>query len=106
MSNGELSPSVFHEIPQDFRDALFGTPQAAEAWNTAITPIARNEWVCWVEDAKQQATRKKRISRALNDLADGKKRPCCWPGCVHRTDKAPSPWATENQARAIQERDA
>ena len=106
MSNGELSPSVFHEIPQDLRVALLGHPQAAAAWNAGITAIARNEWICWVEDAKQQATREKRITRACNDLAEGKKHPCCWPGCVHRTDKAPSPWAAQNLANAIQKRDA
>ncbi|WP_226648353.1 YdeI/OmpD-associated family protein [Microbulbifer variabilis] len=49
-----------------------------------ITPLARNEWICWVIDAKKDTTRNKRIDRAIEDLKSGKQRPCCWPGCPHR----------------------
>lgn len=105
MTYGGLSPSIFHEIPSDLQEALLAHPEAAEAWNAGITAIARNEWTCWVEDAKQQVTREKRITRAVSDLSDGKKRPCCWPGCIHRTDKAPSPWATKNLVEAVQKHD-
>lgn len=57
--------------------------QALQAWKD-ITPLARNEWICWVEAAKQEETREGRIERAHSMLAEGKRRPCCWPGCAHR----------------------
>ena len=57
-----------------------------------LTPSGRNEYLCWIEDAKQAATRARRIERTLGSLREGKKRPCCWAGCIHRTDKAPGKW--------------
>ena len=79
----KLPDGVVHQLPEDLRAALQTEPAVTAAW-LDITPLARNEWICWVEDAKQAATRTKRISRALQDLAAGKRRPCCWPGCAHR----------------------
>ena len=49
-----------------------------------ITPLARNEFICWVEDAKQDVTRERRIRRTKEELEEGQRRPCCWPGCTHR----------------------
>ena len=72
-----------HELPSDLRIALVVDAATLEAWND-ITPLARNEFICWVEDAKQQATRERRIRRTLEELEEGKRRPCCWPGCKHR----------------------
>jgi hypothetical protein len=46
--------------------------------------LARNEFICWVEDAKQKATRERRIRRTREELDEGMRRPCCWPGCKHR----------------------
>jgi hypothetical protein len=57
-----------------------------------LTPIARNEFICWVEDAKQEKTRARRVKRTVEELLEGQKRPCCWVGCIHRTDKSPSKW--------------
>lgn len=56
-----------------------------------ITPLARNEWICWVESVKKAATRAEHIERAVKQLKEGKRRPCCWMGCTHRTDKPLSP---------------
>ena len=58
----------------------------------ALTPLGRNEFICWVDDAKQAKTRERRIQRTREELMEGKKRPCCWAGCIHRTDKAPGKW--------------
>jgi hypothetical protein len=74
---------VVHELPVDLRKALIANSTALAAWQD-ITPLARNEFICWVEDAKQEVTRKRRISRAQEALEEGKRRPCCWPGCRHR----------------------
>lgn len=73
-----------HRLPVDLRKALTDDPPALDAWKD-ITPLARNEWICWVEDAKRNETRERRIDRAQAQLAEGKRRPCCWPGCSHRT---------------------
>ncbi len=72
-----------HQLPDDLRDGLTVSAAALSAW-LDITPLARNEFICWVEDAKQQATRERRIRRTREELEEGKRRPCCWPGCKHR----------------------
>ena len=72
-----------HKLPADLRVALIANAIALDAWND-ITPLARNEFICWVSDAKQQMTRERRIRRTLEELAEGRRRPCCWPGCKHR----------------------
>lgn len=74
---------VVHPMPDDLRTALVADATAHDAW-LDLTPLARNEFTCWVEDAKQQATRERRIRRTGEMLLDGKRRPCCWPGCAHR----------------------
>jgi uncharacterized protein YdeI (YjbR/CyaY-like superfamily) len=77
-----ISGGVVHNLPTDLQKALV-EGKALMQWEN-ITPLARNEWICWVEDAKQQATREHRIERTVTDLLGGKRRPCCWPGCSHR----------------------
>jgi uncharacterized protein YdeI (YjbR/CyaY-like superfamily) len=79
----EVPGGVVHELPGDLREALAGNSAALVAW-TDITPLARNEFICWVEDAKQQQTRARRIRRTQEELEEGQRRPCCWPGCKHR----------------------
>jgi uncharacterized protein YdeI (YjbR/CyaY-like superfamily) len=83
MSTRTVSGGVVHELPADLRDALIADPDILAAWED-ITPLARNEFICWVEDAKQYQTRERRIRRTGEELADGMRRPCCWPGCAHR----------------------
>ncbi len=77
------SKENMHKMPSDFKKTLASIPEALTAWEN-ITPLARNEFICWVESAKKQETRIQRIERACNDLVNGKRRPCCWPGCPHR----------------------
>jgi uncharacterized protein YdeI (YjbR/CyaY-like superfamily) len=74
---------VVHTLPSDLAKALIANPVALDAWRD-ITPLARNEFICWVEDAKQPATRERRIRRTREELEEGQRRPCCWPGCRHR----------------------
>lgn len=82
---------AFHQAGEDIQDALRSDPQVLALWQ-ALTPLGRNEFICWIDDAKQQATRRRRIDRTREELLEGKKRPCCWPGCIHRPDKAPGRW--------------
>ncbi|OHU19226.1 YdeI/OmpD-associated family protein [Mycobacteroides franklinii] len=83
MSDTKIAGGVVHELPADLRTALIANPAALALWQD-ITPLGRNEFICWVEDAKQQATRERRIRRTQEELEEGKRRPCCWPGCKHR----------------------
>ncbi|MBK9071800.1 MAG: YdeI/OmpD-associated family protein [Myxococcales bacterium] len=87
----KLSGGLVHELPADLVTALTKSKTISGIWES-LTPIARNEFICWVEDAKQAKTRAKRIARAIEELLEGQKRPCCWVGCIHRTDKKPSRW--------------
>ena len=90
MSGSRLPGGTVHALPADLQEGLIASTTALDAWRD-ITPLARNEFICWVEDAKQEATRERRIRRTREELEDGMRRPCCWIGCVHRTDKAVSP---------------
>ncbi len=72
-----------HKLPADLQRALASHEAALKAWNT-ITPLARNEFICWVENAKMTNTRERRVKRTYEELAEGKRRPCCWAGCIHR----------------------
>jgi uncharacterized protein YdeI (YjbR/CyaY-like superfamily) len=83
MSREVISSGVVHKMPRDLRRALVSDVQALSVWED-ITPLARNEWICWVEDAKRQQTRARRIEVGLAKLKDGMRRPCCWAGCPHR----------------------
>jgi uncharacterized protein YdeI (YjbR/CyaY-like superfamily) len=83
MSPRKISSGVVHEVPADLRKALASDPKALTAWED-ITPLARNEWICWIESAKKAETRNRRIEWGCSNLRDGKRRPCCWPGCKRR----------------------
>ena len=83
VSSKRVPGGVVHKLPADLREALIANPTALDAWKD-ITPLARNEFICWVEDAKQETTRERRIRRTQEELEEGQRRPCCWPGCKHR----------------------
>lgn len=78
-----LADGTVHLLPTDFRQALVASGPAGKLW-MEITPLARNEWICWVTSAKQEATRKRRILVGIDKMENGMRRPCCWPGCPHR----------------------
>lgn len=79
----KLLSGVVHKLPIDFSQAILNSKKAKELWQD-ITPLARNEWICWIEDAKKLETRKIRIEKALSKMSQGMRRPCCWAGCIHR----------------------
>ena len=83
MTTQQVATGVVHELPDDLQVALVADAEVLALW-TDITPLARNEFICWVEDAKQDKTRQRRIRRTCEELLEGKRRPCCWPGCKHR----------------------
>lgn len=86
MTNVEISGGVAHPMPKDLQDALLASPKALTAWED-ITPLSRNEWICWTISVKTGATRQNHVERVVSELIEGIRRPCCWVGCTHRTDK-------------------
>jgi len=83
MANKQIATGVVHEIPTDLKEALIADPKALAVWEN-ITPLARNEWICWITSAKLQETRIRRIKVGRSKLKSGMRRPCCWAGCTHR----------------------
>lgn len=83
MSKNLIATGVVHRVPEDLRKILVSAPASKAAWED-ITPLARNEWICWVENAKKPETRSNRIKRTRKELIKGMRRPCCWAGCIHR----------------------
>lgn len=86
----KISAGTVHKLPGDLKAAISINPKVHTLWEE-ITPLARNEFICWVENAKQVETRNRRIRRTCEELLEGNRRPCCWIGCIHRTDKPPGP---------------
>ncbi|MDP3995133.1 MAG: YdeI/OmpD-associated family protein [bacterium] len=83
MTTKKTATSPVHNLPPDVRKALAAAPKAQAMWED-ITPLARNEWICWVTSGKKAETRNIRINKALSKLTGGMRRPCCWAGCPHR----------------------
>lgn len=87
MTKKEIATDVLHKVPADLRKVLASNPDVFERWNS-FTPLARNEWICWITIVKKPETRKEHLERLSLDLINGKRRPCCWPGCPHRRQNA------------------
>jgi uncharacterized protein YdeI (YjbR/CyaY-like superfamily) len=83
MTKLKISKDVVHKVPADLREAMISAPKVLAKWKD-ITPLARNEWLCWILSAKKPETRNRRIQRTCAELVKGKRRPCCWAGCTHR----------------------
>lgn len=66
------------DIPQDLRKALSNAPREIQDLWRAITPMARWEWVRWVNATKNPNTRKRRVEVSISKLGSGKRRPCCF----------------------------
>ena len=90
MTKQEIAGGTAHDLPSDLKKVLIANPKALAAWED-ITPLARNEWICWTVTVKQQKTRDEHVKRVAEELVEGMRRPCCWIGCIHRTDKAMNP---------------
>ena len=65
-------------VPPDLRKSLSDAPrELRELWQT-ITPMARWEWVRWVNATKNADTRKRRVEVSISKMSHGKRRPCCF----------------------------
>src|SRR4051812_48023040 len=101
MSKQETATKMPHTLPADFRKAIGQNPKVHGLWED-ITPLARNEWICWVISSAKAETRDIRIEKAISKMKGGMRRPCCWVGCTHRTDKSLSSsqkWVLSKQSK-------
>ena len=87
MTKKEIATGVAHKVPTDLREVLTSDSDVLAKWNN-LTPLARNEWICWTTIVKKSETRKDHIERLRSELLEGKRRPCCWPGCPHHRPNA------------------
>jgi hypothetical protein len=90
MTKHTISGGVVHDVPEDLGETLASDAEALATWE-ALTPLARNEWICWTISVKKPETRQQHVERVRTELKEGMRRPCCWIGCIHRTDKPMSP---------------
>lgn len=98
-----IAGGTVHKMPDDFRKAILSDKKVLALWQD-ITPLARNEWICWVTSGAKAETRVKRMSVGLDKMRNGERRPCCWVGCIHRDDKPMSPsqkWVTNRQTKKV-----
>lgn len=82
-----IEEGVVHHVPDDLKQVLLSNQELLEKWNK-LTPLSRNEWICWTTIVKREETRKNHLHRLIEEILEGKKRPCCWPGCPHRRESA------------------
>lgn len=85
--NKDVLAGVVHEVSDDIHKLLLSDSSLLDIWNK-LTPIQRNEWICWVTIVKKPETRSNHIHRMSEELKEGKRQPCCWPGCPHRRPAA------------------
>lgn len=83
----DVLAGIFHEVPNDIEKVLTADQDVLDTWNK-LTPIQRNEWICWVTIVKKAETRTEHLRRMIEELKEGKRTPCCWPGCPHRRPSA------------------
>ncbi|MBI5135452.1 YdeI/OmpD-associated family protein [Candidatus Uhrbacteria bacterium] len=98
MNQRNISGGFIHDLPVDLHTALAADPNVLAAWED-ITPLARNEWICWATMVKKQETRAQHVARVVSELKQGIRRPCCWPGCPHRNANAKKWFAPKKRAR-------
>lgn len=94
----DAQKDFFHTVPTDLKTVLSSSQKIAHLWEQ-FTPLARNEWICYVTIVKKPETRKDHLKRLKQDLLAGKKRPCCWPGCPHRRPNAAKWFATKSNTK-------
>jgi len=87
LAKSQTTNGFIHKMPNDLKDVIAHAPKVESIWN-GLTPLARNEWICYATIVKKPETRKEHIERLQADLLEGKRRPCCWPGCPHRRPNA------------------
>ncbi len=65
-------------VPEDLATALEAAPQKIQNLWSEITPMARWEWVRWVNATRSPDTRRRRVEVSIAKMTGGKRRPCCF----------------------------
>ena len=65
-------------VPHDLKSALAAAPQTIKEMWKDITPMARWEWVRWVNETRNPDTRRRRVEVTISKMEHGKRRPCCF----------------------------
>jgi len=76
LTNGADWPEP--EVPKDLKDALATAPQKVKDKWKDITPMARWEWIRWMNATLSQETRKIRVEKTIGKLNGKHRRPCCF----------------------------
>ena len=84
MTKISISNGAVHKVPSYIERKICSSSNLIAVWED-ITPLARSEWICWIDSAKQDKTKERRLQIMSENLLKGKRRPCCWAGCKHRT---------------------
>lgn len=71
-----LGPEPAPTMPSDLRAAIGPSRKAKTLWDD-LSDDARRVWIRWIESTKTPETRARRIRRTVDQLAEGKRRPCC-----------------------------
>lgn len=74
------APKPAQELHPEFAAALAAAPKAREVLES-FSPSAQRDYLEWVAEAKQDATRQKRIATAIEWLVEGKKRHWKYESC-------------------------
>jgi uncharacterized protein YdeI (YjbR/CyaY-like superfamily) len=80
---GNQNSEKLHSLPKDLKTTLGLNKKFKTSWES-LTPLARNEWICWITSVKKPETRENHLNRAIKEIPAGKRRPCCFAGCPHR----------------------
>jgi hypothetical protein len=90
LNKTKLAGGTVHKLPDDMRKAILADKKMLAMWQD-VTPLARNEWICWTITCAKPETRLKHIVVMRDKMRKGERRPCCWLGCIHREGKEISP---------------
>ncbi|HRN73896.1 MAG TPA: YdeI/OmpD-associated family protein [Ginsengibacter sp.] len=86
-SKVKIANGILHKVPANIHEILATDSLLRDTWNS-LTAIQRNEWICWVTIPKKAQTQVAHLTRMVAEIKEGKKQPCCWPGCPHRNPNA------------------
>lgn len=90
-------------LPPEFEAALSQAPAASAVWQ-ATTTIARVDWIHWITSAKQARTRAQRIRNAVDMLASGKRRVCCFDPSGYYSKALSAPKAADGPVERAPQR--
>ncbi|MGH7978024.1 MAG: YdeI/OmpD-associated family protein, partial [Limisphaerales bacterium] len=65
MVKKKIATGTVHKVPDDLRTSLLSDAAVLALWN-GLTPLARNEWICWVTSVRKPETRSRHMDRVCS----------------------------------------